>query len=79
MSRHEVRTLTTFICMQQYLSTFYEISSRLNKSIMDQPVQGFFQQLKLTTYNHGQEYHFFDGLYALEIDDKPLSSNAFCM
>ena len=38
---------------------------------MDQPVQGFFQQLKLTTYNHGQEYHFFDGLYALEIDDSP--------
>ena len=38
---------------------------------MDQPVQGCFQQLKLTTYNHGQEYHFFDGLYALEIDDSP--------
>ena len=46
---------------------------------MDQPVLEFFQQLKLTTYNHVQEYHFFDGLYALEIDDKPLSSNAFCM
>ena len=38
---------------------------------MDQPVQRFFQQLKLTKYTHGQEYHFFDGLYALEIDNTP--------
>ena len=43
---------------EQYLKPFMKYLHEWNELIMDQPVQGFFEQLKLTTYNNGQDITF---------------------